>query len=173
MSIKSTLCDTIISFTWIKRYFREYQTLLENIADSSNINHTKGLHHFRSSSIKAEENFVKNCWKKCLDKTNLIPACKVVISDEEMFLDTLHFFMRFLPSTKNKENLTTDNKNSSSTCESMKNPDCFSGCVIMKNVAKESELSETHRSTENIKLPLCFTNESFNERLITQNLTRV
>ena len=84
MPIKSTLCDTIISFTWIKRYFRDYQTLLENIADYliddtkwwveensgvkfldlSNISHTKKLHHFRSSSIKAEEGFVKNCWKK-------------------------------------------------------------------------------------------------------------
>ena len=82
LPIKSTLCDTIISFTWIKRYFRDYQTLLENIADYliddtkwwveedsgvkfldlSNISHTKELHHFRSSSIKTEEDFAKNCW---------------------------------------------------------------------------------------------------------------
>ena len=77
--------------------------------DLSNISHTKKFHHFRSSSIKAEEEFVKNCWKKCLDKTNLIPAYKIVINDEEMFLDTLHYFKRFLPNTTNKENLTIDN----------------------------------------------------------------
>ena len=108
LPIKSTLCDTIISFTWIKRYFRDYQTLLENIADYliddtkwwveedsgvkfldlSNISHTKKLHHFCFSSIKAEDDFVKKCWKKYLDKSNLIPAYKVVINDEKMFLDT-------------------------------------------------------------------------------------
>ena len=44
--------------------------------DSSNISHTKKLHHFRSSSIKVEEDFVKICWEKCLDKTNLIPHIK-------------------------------------------------------------------------------------------------
>ena len=113
---------------------------------------------------------MKNCWKKCLDETNLIPAYKVVINDEEMFLDTLHFFKRFLLNTANKENLTTDNKKSSSTCVSMQNPDCFSGCIITKTNTKESELSETHRSTENIQLPLCFTNESFNERLNNSKL---
>ena len=124
LPIKRTLCDTIISFTWIKRYFSNYQTLLENIADYliddtkwwveedsgvkfldlSNISHTKKLHDFHSSSIKAEEDFVKNCWKKRLEKTNLIPAYKVVISDKEMFLDTLHYFKKFLPSTANKKN---------------------------------------------------------------------
>ena len=152
LPIKRTLCDTIISFTWIKRYFRDCQTLLENIADYladgtkcwveedsgvkfldlSNISHTKKLHHFCFSSIKAEDVFVKKCWKKYLDKSNLIPAYKVVINDEEMFLDTLHHFKRFLPNTTNKENLITDNKKSSSTCVSTRNPDCFSHCIIMK-----------------------------------------
>ena len=94
LPIKRTLCDTIISFTWIKQYFMDYQTLLENISDYliddtkwwveedsgvkfldlSNIAHAKKLHHFCFYSIKAEEDFVKNFWKKCLDKTNLIPA---------------------------------------------------------------------------------------------------
>ena len=100
---------------------------------------------------------MKNCWKKCLDKTNIIPAYKVVINDKEIFLDALHFFKRFLPNTTNKENFTTHNKKSSSTRVSTQNPDCFSDCIITKNVAKENELSQTHRSTENIQLPLCFT----------------
>ena len=62
-----------------------------------------------------------------------------------MFLDTLHYFKRFLPNTTNKENLTTDNKQSSSTCVSTQNSDCVSGCIIMKKVDKESELSETQK----------------------------
>ena len=98
------------------------------------------------------------------------PGYKVVINDEEMFLDALHYFKRFLPNTTNKENLTTDNKKSLSTCVSMQNPDCVSFCIITKNVAKKSELSETHRSAENIQLPLCFTDESFNERLNNSKL---
>ena len=40
----------------------------------------------------------------------------------------------------------------------------------MKKVDKESELSETQKSTENIQLPLCFTNETFNERLNNSKL---
>ena len=130
----------------------------------------KNPHHFHSSSTKAEEDLVKNCWKKCLDKTNLMPAYEVVINDEKIILDTLHYFKRFLPKTTNKENLTTDNKKSLSICVSTENPDCVTGCIITKNVAKESKLSETHRSTENIQLPLCFTNESFNERLNNSKL---
>ena len=114
--------------------------------DLSNINHTKRLHHFCFSSIKAEEDFVENCWKKCLDETNLIPAYQVVINDEEMFLDTLHFFKGFLSNTTDKENLTFDNKQSSPTCVSTQNPDCLSGCIITQNVAKESELFETQEA---------------------------
>ena len=87
-----------------------------------------------------------------------------------MHLDTLHYFKRFLPNTTNKENLTTDNKKSSSTCISTQNPDFVSGSIIMKKVDKESELSETQRSTENIQLPLHFTNETFNKRLNNSKL---
>ena len=170
MPIKSTLCDRTISFTWTKRYFRDEEDSGFKFLDLSNISHTKKLHHFRSSSIKVEEDFVKNCWKKCLDKTNLIPAYKVVINDKEMFLDTLHYFKRFFSNTTNKENLTTDNKKSSSTCVSTQNPDCVSGCIIMKKVDKESGLSETQKSTENMQLPLDCTNETFNERLNNSKL---
>ena len=59
--------------------------------DLSKISHTKKLHHFHSSSTKAEENFVKNCRKKCLDKTNLMPAYKVVINDEKHFIISRDF----------------------------------------------------------------------------------
>ena len=107
---------------------------------------------------------VKNCWKKCLDKTNLIPAYKVIINDEEMFWDTLLYFKRFLSNTANKENLTTDNKTFLSTWITTQNLDWASSCIITKKLAKERKLSETHRSTENIQLLLCFTNEIFNER---------
>ena len=47
---------------------------------------------------------------------------------------------------------------------------CVSGCIIMKKVDKESELSETQRSTENIQLSLHCTNETFNERLNNSKL---
>ena len=70
----------------------------------------------------------------------------MVINDEEMFLDTLHFFKGFLSNTTNKENLTFDNKKSSPTCVRTQNPDCFSGCIITQNVAKESELFETQEA---------------------------
>ena len=81
-----------------------------------------------------------------------------------MFWDTLLYFKRFLPNTANKENLTTDNKKSLSTWISTQNLDWASSCIITKKRAKERKLSETHRSTENIQLLLCFTNEIFNER---------
>ena len=40
----------------------------------------------------------------------------------------------------------------------------------MKKVDKESEISETQRSTENTQLPLHFTHETFNERLNNSKL---
>ena len=40
----------------------------------------------------------------------------------------------------------------------------------MRKVAKESELTETQRSTENIQLPLSFTNKTFEERLNNSKL---
>ena len=85
---------------WMKKYFRDYQILLENIADYlidetqqwfeevsgikfldlAEIVFSKQLHHFRSSTIKAGEDLTNSCWEKCLaNKNSLIPAYKIVI----------------------------------------------------------------------------------------------
>ena len=82
------LSNTVILFIRIKKYFRDYQILLENIADYlidetqwwdeeesgvkfldlSEIMFSKQLHHFRSSTIKVEDDFTNSCWEKCLAK---------------------------------------------------------------------------------------------------------
>ena len=81
LPIKEMLTNTLIPFIWIKKYFRDYQILLENIADYlidetqwlveddsglkfldlSEIEFSKELHHFRSSTIKPEEDFTNDC----------------------------------------------------------------------------------------------------------------
>ena len=88
--IEKLQANTIISFQIIKSYPKDYQSFLENIADfllDANIlwkevedgvvvqdmlpviNHSSlSMHHFRSTNLKNEEVYLKNCWKKCLEK---------------------------------------------------------------------------------------------------------
>lgn len=40
------------------------------------------LHHFRSTSFQAEEKYLNNCWKSCLDKQVNLPLCVLRIPDE-------------------------------------------------------------------------------------------
>ena len=98
--IEKLQANTIISFQIIKSYPKDYQSFLENIADfllDANIwwkevedgvmfqdlhpvitHSTLSMHHFRSTNLKNEEIYLKNCWKKCLEKKNsLIPAYKI------------------------------------------------------------------------------------------------
>ena len=92
------LTNTLIPFIWIKKYFRDYRILLENIADYlidetqwwveddsgvkfldlSEIQFSKELHHFHSSTIKAEEDFTNDCWEKftntCIQNSHRQPG---------------------------------------------------------------------------------------------------
>ena len=40
------------------------------------------LHHFRSSSFKSEESFLKKCWLKCLEQKSDLPLLRLQIEDE-------------------------------------------------------------------------------------------
>ena len=123
------LSNTVIPFIWIKQYFRDYQILLENIADClidktlwwveedshvkildlSEIVFSKPLHHFRSSTIKIKEDFTDSFWEKGLDNKNaLIPAYKIVINNQKVFLNTLHYFKNLV--LRNKEPLSNSSK---------------------------------------------------------------
>ena len=88
--IEKLQANTIISFQIIKSYPKDYQSFLENIADfllDANIwwkevedgvmfqdlhpvitHSTLSMHHFRSTNLKNEEIYLKNCWKKYLEK---------------------------------------------------------------------------------------------------------
>ena len=83
--IEKLQTNTVISFQIIKSYPKDYQSFLENIADflldaniwwkevkdcvmswdiHSVVTHISLLMpHFRSTSLKSEEVYLKNCWK--------------------------------------------------------------------------------------------------------------
>ena len=77
--------------------------------DLSEIVFSKQLHHFRSSTIKVEEVFTNSCWKKCFaNKNSLIPVYKIVINNQEVLLNTLHYFKNLIQG--NKEPLSNSSK---------------------------------------------------------------
>ena len=106
--------NTAIPFSFLKRYYRDYQALLESIADyliegrsswwretekeielfdSKNENIKKSIHYFWSATLKEEEKWVQDCWLVCLDdKHSLIPAFKIYVDESEEELSTLNFF---------------------------------------------------------------------------------
>ena len=112
--LKKVQQNTVISFSFLKKYCRDYQALLESIADyliegqgswwretekgieffdSKNENIQKSIHHFRSTTMKEEEKWVQDCWLVCLDdKHSLIPAFKIYVDESEEELNTLNFF---------------------------------------------------------------------------------
>ena len=56
------------------------------------------MHHFRSSTIKDERDYLVNCWEKCLKTMHqLIPAYKIKVCDSNsnmkiVKLTTLEYF---------------------------------------------------------------------------------
>ena len=87
---KKLQTSIVLSFQIIKSYPKDYQSFLENIADfllDANIwwkevkdsvmfqdmlpvitHRSLSVHHSRSTNLKNEEIYLKNCWKKCLEK---------------------------------------------------------------------------------------------------------
>ena len=113
--IKIKLSNTVVSFEWIQKFFTQFQRLLERQADyllqgpgvwwrevETGVeffdhelaeNTAKKLHHFRSSTLKSESEFLTNCWQKCLnDKNVLIPAWKIKEDQTPIILTTLAHF---------------------------------------------------------------------------------
>ena len=61
--------------------------------DISKCSSSKKVNHFRSSSIKAEEELLKDFWQKYLDnRDKLIPAYKIIVNNKHVLLKTLDFF---------------------------------------------------------------------------------
>ena len=115
--IKKLQKNSVIPFTWIENYYNEYQAHLESISDylldkkpwwqetdigvmyfdvenelggemrQSCIN----LHHFRSSTLKKEVANTNECWLKCINKKEVIPAkmIKVCYSTDEKVIINL------------------------------------------------------------------------------------
>ena len=103
--IKEKLQNSLISFDWIEKHPWDYQALLEQLADyllensdlkwwtetekgilffdnikkNDRLNCKTKMHHFRSSSIKTVSNYVHECWLKCLNDTDMIPAYKIKV----------------------------------------------------------------------------------------------
>ena len=91
--------ETVFPFDLIEKQPKEYQAHLERIADYLNIEGvwreteigvqfhdlsetwTKQVHHFRSTSLKEETDFVKESWNKILYTPNKIPSLKLFIEN--------------------------------------------------------------------------------------------
>jgi len=84
-SISPILANTIIQFQWLKTHHRDFQCLLESIADyllegwwkettdgvmfldkSDKPNSALRIYHFRSSNVMMETDYLKKCWNTCL-----------------------------------------------------------------------------------------------------------
>ena len=75
--------DTLFQPFVLQKYKRQWQAHLERSRDfllHDSAEHIDAcppdptLHHFRSSSLKEEESYLKGCWQECLDKGICIPA---------------------------------------------------------------------------------------------------
>ena len=98
--IKSIMKNTIIPYTWIRKYKYQYQYLLQNQADfmsdevcwwreledgieffniSNCPNSKKQLSHFQSTSIADEVNHVKENWNHLLSLKHKIPVYKIQV----------------------------------------------------------------------------------------------
>ena len=114
LPIKERQSNTIVPNCWIETHSSQYQRLLERQADyllennmwwrevdsgveffdTSIVKSMKQLHHFRSTTLKNENLYLKECWNKCLDEKNkLIPAFKLKLPGNNIvYLKTLHSF---------------------------------------------------------------------------------
>ena len=107
--------NTVIPFSWIRENSLQYQRFLERIADYllesdtwwvekknegveffdklKDNNTNLRLHHFRSNNLKNESQYLSSCWEKYLENKNkLIPAFKLKVNKENIYLSTLSYF---------------------------------------------------------------------------------
>ena len=80
----------------------------------------KTIHHFRSSTLKAESKYLDKSWEQCLqDMHNKIPAFKIKVyngdTSEIIYLKTLRHFADEVPLKENKPVYTNDTANVSLT----------------------------------------------------------
>ena len=134
--IKESLSNTMIPFDWIEKYAFQYQSMLKRIADyllnekiwweentngvvfydTDNNDQEKTIHHFRSSTLKAESKYLDKSWEQCLqDMHNKIPAFKIKVhngdTSEIIYLKTLKHFANKVPFKENKPVYTNDTVN--------------------------------------------------------------
>ena len=104
--------NTTISFWIIDKYRMAWQKHLERIADFLYekcwwVENDDGImfldarkndktaykpHHFRSSDMKKEINYVSLFWEKCLEEQNIIPAREIMIKGKRHTLNNIAFF---------------------------------------------------------------------------------
>ena len=123
--------DTLFQPFVLQKYKRQWQAHLERISDfllpghrlwwefdgENVIFHDSAehidacppdptLHHFRSSSLKEEESYLKECWQECLDKWICIPAHCLYTEDPENADKVRRIKTNFLIDQVNMENDT-------------------------------------------------------------------
>ena len=138
--IKESFSNTMIPFDWIEKYAFQYQSMLKRIADyllnekiwceentngvvlydTDNNDQEKTIHHFRSSTLKAESKYLDKSWEQCLqDMHNKIPAFKIKVyngdTSEIIYLKTPRHFADEVPLKENKPVYTNDTVNVSLT----------------------------------------------------------
>ena len=129
--IKESFSNTMIPFGWIEKYVFQYQSMLKKIADYllnekiwweentngvvfydiDNNDQEKTIHHFRSSTLKAESKYLDKSWEQGLqDMPNKILAFKIKVhnsdTSEIIHMKTLKHFAN----EENKPVCTNENK---------------------------------------------------------------
>ena len=144
-------------------WWREVDSGVE-FFDTNTVLSTKKLHHFRSTTLKADSIYLQECWTLCLlEKNKLIPTFKLKLPEKVVYLSTLNHFAD-KAALKISEDVDVE-------CNNEKQFPDFNISEINDNIeiSIANQSSTTNLST--VELFNCSTNE-INEALTTKNLNR-
>ncbi len=63
------------------------------------------LHHFKSSTFKSEETYLKKCWLKCLEQKTNLPILRLQIEDENGNMVSVNASVDHICTTSNDEEM--------------------------------------------------------------------
>jgi hypothetical protein len=63
------------------------------------------LHHFRSSTFKSEETYLKKCWLKCLEQKTNLPILRLQVEDENGNMVSVNASVDHICTTSNDEEM--------------------------------------------------------------------